>query len=66
MMTAFPFVCCKWPSVKFVAVSDGEEIVARGGAEELGQHPIRKGLRCNAIESGFYSKSNVESEGYYT
>ena len=49
-----------------MAVSDGEEIVARGGAEELGQHPIRKGLRCNAIESGFYSKRNVESEGYYT
>lgn len=49
-----------------MVVSDGEEIVARDGAEDLGQNMIRKGPRCNAVESGFYSKSNVESEGYYT
>lgn len=38
--------------------------MARDGAKELSQSMIIKSCRCHAIESGFNSERNVESEGY--
>lgn len=46
-----------------MAVSDGEGIMAREGAEELGMN--MKSFKYQAIESGSYPQSNGESEGYY-
>lgn len=47
-----------------MVVGDGRKsIMARDGVEELSQNMIIKGRRCYAIESGFYSERNVESEG---
>lgn len=47
-----------------MVVNDGDEIMARDGAEGLGQNMIIDELRCHARESGFHPQSNVESEGY--
>lgn len=43
-----------------MAVTDREGIMAREGAGKLGVNI--KGFRCHVVESGFYPKSNVESE----
>lgn len=47
-----------------MVVNDGDEIMARDGAEELGQNMIIDDLRCHTRESRFHPESNVESEGY--
>lgn len=59
-MAAFPFSLLKVAECKVC----GCEIIAKDGAEELGQSLIGTGLRGHMRESRFGPESNVESEGY--